>query len=123
MRLKAFRARVGPAREIDHDAQVAVVSGLDGLHDVEAAAVEEVRVIAEQTFELRYHRVFRRNGLGIQFRSVQRVQGLLDLCGIHLHRTHSSGWRLRTGRGVGRSAPPTRKWSKADDDLARSARR
>ena len=53
MRLKAFRTRVGPAREIDHDAQVAVVSGLDGLDDVEAAAVEEVRVIAEQTFELR----------------------------------------------------------------------
>src|SRR5690349_14385815 len=36
MRLEALRFRIGPAREVDDDAQVAIdVSGLDGLDDVE----------------------------------------------------------------------------------------
>jgi hypothetical protein len=59
----------------------------DGLHDVEAATVEEEGVVAEQAFELRHHRMFRRNGLGIECSSIQGVQGPLDLRGIHLHRT------------------------------------
>src|SRR4029077_12643485 len=116
MRLKAFRARIGPARKIDHDAQSAVVAGLDGLHDVEAAAVEEVGVIAEQTFELRYHRVSRWNGLGVQFRGVQRVQGLLDLCGIHLHRTHSSVGGYGQAEVLVARRLPRGEWSMADDD-------
>src|SRR5690349_10104274 len=88
MRLKALRLAIGPACEIDHDAQPSVdVSGLDGLHDVEAATVEEVGVIAEQAFELRHHRMFRWNGFGIECGRVQGVQSPFDLRGIHLHRT------------------------------------
>src|SRR5260370_36859914 len=84
VRLQARRIFVGPAREIHHDGEslVALFFRLEGLDDVEAIAVEKVGVVAKQPFELRHHRMSRRNGLGIEL-----IEGPLDLCGIHLHRT------------------------------------
>jgi hypothetical protein len=42
-------------------------------------------VITEQALKLGHHRMSYRDGLGLEL-----LQSLLDLCGIHLHRTTPS---------------------------------
>src|SRR5260370_4954030 len=99
--LKARLGRIGPTGEIHHDAPPTVVLlRLDGFHDVEALAVEEEGMTTEQLFELRHRRMPRRNGLGIEL-----IQSLLDLCGIHFHRTTPLVWVSVRGRASCR--PPT----------------
>ncbi len=44
--------------------------------------IEKVGMLAKQPFELRHHRMSRGNGLRIEL-----IQGPLNLCVIHLHRT------------------------------------
>src|SRR5262245_55980180 len=83
VRLEADAAGISPVGEIDHHAQVPVaLFGLDRLHDVEAVTVEKVGMVPEQALQLRHRRMFCRYRLGVEL-----VERLLDLSGVHLHRT------------------------------------
>jgi hypothetical protein len=75
-----------PIGEIhDHCPPAAILLFIDGFHDIEALAIEKIGVITEQAFKLGHHRVSWWNGLGLEL-----LQSLLDLCGIHPHRTTPS---------------------------------
>ena len=72
---------IGPIGEIHHHGlRPTIPLFVDGFHDIETLAVEEIGVITEQAFKLGHHRMSCWNGLGLEL-----AQSLVDLCGIHLH--------------------------------------
>src|SRR5262249_31993333 len=107
MRLQARCGRVDPGGDVDHYAQRTVGFGLiDRFGHGEAGIVAGGRVVSRHPPELRHHRMVWRNGLGVEL-----SESLLDLCGIHLHRTLLFRWELPVAI-VMSAVPPTRAWSK-----------
>src|SRR5690242_7309723 len=79
---------IGPIGEIHHHGlRPTIPLFVDGFHDIETLAVEEIGVMTEQAFKLGHHRMSCWNGLGLEL-----AQSLLDLCGIHLHCPTPSIW-------------------------------
>src|SRR5579883_2604331 len=96
MRLQALPGGVGPACDVQDDAggTVALLL-LRRFHDVEAVAVEEEGVVAEDAFQLRNGRMVGGNRLGRKL-----GEGLLNLRGVEPHRTLLvEGYRNRFCRG------------------------
>jgi hypothetical protein len=66
VRLQAIPIGVAPVGNVHHLGLCTRARGLGRLHDVESVAVEEERVLPEQTVQLRNHWMVVRNGLALE---------------------------------------------------------